>query len=96
VAGAAGEGQGSEPGVGAGQHSAAASGGAAGVVARVHNKRVRGHRWRGGKGVEVLVGRVARVAAAATLSVACLAGGNAPLLRVARVGPLLYLLRSGL
>jgi hypothetical protein len=96
VAGAAAAGQEGVPGAEAGQHSAAASGGAAGAVARVHSKRVRGHQWRGGKGVEVLVGRVARVAAAATLSVACLAGGNAPLLRVARLGPLLYLLRSGL
>jgi hypothetical protein len=44
----------------------------------------------------VMVGRVSRVAAAGTLAVAGLLGGNHPALRLARVCPLLYLLRSGL
>lgn len=76
---------------------AAAAGGqtAAGKGASCHRSR-RGHSWRGGKGLDVLVGRVARLAAAGTLAVASLAGGNHPLLRAARVGPLLYLLRAGL
>jgi hypothetical protein len=52
--------------------------------------------WRGGKGLDVLLGRALRGAAAGTLAVASLAGGNHPLLRMARVGPLLYLLRAGL
>lgn len=68
---------------------------AAGKGASRHHSK-RGHSWRGGKGVDVLVGRVARLAAAGTLAVASLAGGNHPLLRAARVGPLLYLLRAGL
>jgi hypothetical protein len=52
--------------------------------------------WKGGKGLDVLLGRVVRGAAAGTLAVASLAKGNHLLLRVARVGPLLYLLRAGL
>lgn len=77
---------------------AAAAGGTAAAgngTARRRSSR-RGHSWKGGKGVDVLVGRVARLAAAGTLAVASLAGGNHPLLRAARVGPLLYLLRAGL
>lgn len=77
--------------------AAALAGGqaAAGKGASRHRSR-HGHSWRGGKGLDVLVGRVARLAAAGTLAVASLAGGNHPLLRAARVGPLLYLLRAGL
>lgn len=78
------------------QQVAAASSKAAEAGGKAHRVHRRGHSWRGGKGMDVLLGRVARVAAAGTLAVASLASGNHPALRVARVGPLLYLLRSGL
>jgi hypothetical protein len=54
------------------------------------------HTWRGGKARGLFVGRLLRVAAAGTLAAASMASGNRPVLRVAHVGPLLYLLRCGL
>lgn len=78
------------------QQAAANSSEAAGAAVTKHSRTCRGHAWRGGKGVDVLVGRVLRAAAAGTFAVASLAGSSHPVLRLARVGPLLYLLRSGL
>lgn len=95
---AAGAGAGQDGAAGAGvvQQGGCAGSKAAVAGAKAHSRRSRGHRWKGGKGMDVLLGRVARVAAAGTLAVASLASGNHPVLRLARVGPLLYLLRSGL
>lgn len=78
------------------QQAAADSSEAAGAAVKKHSRKCRGHAWRGGKGVDVLVGRVLRAAAAGTFVVSSLANSNHPVLRLARVGPLLYLLRSGL
>jgi hypothetical protein len=95
--GAAAAGVGYDGGAGAGAIQQGATGSEAAVAGvKGHSRRSRVHRWRGGKGMDVLLGRVARVAAAGTLAVASLASGNHPVLRLARVGPLLYLLRSGL
>jgi hypothetical protein len=76
--------------------AAAAQRGAAGPISGSSSSRRHVVAWRGGKGLDVLMGRALRGAAAGTLAVASLVGGNHPLLRVARVGPLLYLLRAGL
>jgi hypothetical protein len=95
-AAAAGAGQDGGEGAGVLQQGAAAGSKAALAGAKAHSRHSRVHRWRGGKGMDVLLGRVIRVAAAGTLAVASLASGNHPVLRLARVGPLLYLLRSGL
>eukprot|EP00878_Enallax_costatus_P028313 GHUV01030575.1.p1 GENE.GHUV01030575.1~~GHUV01030575.1.p1 ORF type:complete len:475 (+),score=162.34 GHUV01030575.1:605-2029(+) len=65
------------------------------IAARSRSQK-QGAVWRGGKGFDVVLGRVARVAAAGTLTAAHLAGGNHLLLRAARVAPLMYLLRAGL
>jgi hypothetical protein len=81
-------GAGQRRGAGAHQESARGSGS--------NSSKRHAVAWRGGKGLDVLLGRALRGAAAGTLAVASLAGGNHPLLRMARVGPLLYLLRAGL
>jgi hypothetical protein len=73
----------------------AAAGGAAQRAKRQH-RPLRAWRCAGKSVGAVMVGRVSRVAAAGTLAVAGLLGGNHPALRLARVCPLLYLLRSGL
>lgn len=66
------------------------------AVAPRGRSRKQGAVWRGGKGLGVVLGRAARVAAAGTLTAAHLAGGNHLLLRVTRVASLMYLLRAGL
>jgi len=55
-----------------------------------------GRNWLKGKHLHAALGRVSRGAAAGTLAVASLVGGNHLLWRVARIGPLIFLLHTGL